>query len=81
MAGETPAPLIQDAACKAPQRDSMQEKALMVVRNSHQGVTSEEIHHSIGCATIQSAYQICFELQEKGLVKRLDSGVWQAVNG
>jgi hypothetical protein len=64
---------------KEPRSGSMQEKALAVIRSSHQGVTSEDIYKAVNCVTIPSAYQLCLELVNKGLVKRLDNGPWKAV--
>lgn len=66
---------------KEPRTASFEAKALEMIRNSHQGVTSEDICKVVGCATIQSAYQLCLALQKKDLVQRLDSGAWKALNG
>jgi hypothetical protein len=66
---------------KEPRAESFEAKALEMIRNSHQGVTSEEIYKEVGCTSIQSVYQLCLALQKKGLVMRLDSGAWKAVNG
>ena len=66
---------------KGPRAGSMQEKALAVIRSSHQGVTSEEIYKSVGCATIQSAYQLCLELERKSLIERTPAGAWKAISG
>ena len=52
-----------------------------MIRASHQGVTSEEIYQSVGCTSIQSAYQVALYLAKKGLVKRLDSGAWKSIDG
>jgi hypothetical protein len=67
------------AGPREPQKASMQAKALEVIRASHYGVTSDEIHRAVGCATIQSAYQIAMELRDKGLVEKTPAGAWKAL--
>jgi hypothetical protein len=62
------------------QAGSMQEKALAFIRESHYGVTSDEIHQQVKCATVQSAYQICMELEKKQLIQRTGAGAWKAIN-
>ena len=57
-----------------------QNKALAVLRASHEGMTSEEVYKAVGCENSQSAYKICLELMKKGLIERLDDASWKALS-
>jgi hypothetical protein len=70
----------ETGAASSPKLGSMQDKALAFIRDSHYGVTSDEIHSHLQCATVQSAYQICLELQKKRLVERTAQGAWKLLN-
>jgi hypothetical protein len=59
----------------------IQEKALELIRGLHYGVTSNKIHQAVKCAPVQSAYQLCLELEKKGLIERTGTGAWKAING
>jgi hypothetical protein len=71
----------KSASAPSPRGGSFQSRALEIIRNSHYGVTSEELHKELGCATMQSAYQICLELEKKQLIERTGTGAWKALNG
>lgn len=58
---------------------TFRDRALDVIRNSHSGVTSEEIYRAIECSSIQSAYQACRWLEQQGKIQRTDTGAWKAI--
>lgn len=64
---------------RAPAEDSFRDRALTIIRDSHQGVTSEELYKALGCTSIGSAYQICRYWEARGKVQRTPDKAWKAI--